>query len=148
MEIVEEENLLHRMIQEKENAKDSGTWHLMKDTGDSPQTIIGHGASGAAGAGGSPEYAYFNPNITPNFTSSVQSGHIPFTVLFTNLTTGDIKYINYNWTFGDGSGSTDTNPSHKYTKTGSFTVALTGSALSNPSIASYLAMFNYISSST
>jgi hypothetical protein len=144
MEFVEEENLLHKMIQEQENGKDSGTWHLMKDTGDTPTPV----PAPAVGAGGVPEYAYFNPNIILNFTSSVVSGHKPFSVTFINLTTGDIKYISYRWTFGDGSSSTATNPIHTYNITGSFTVALTGSAMSNPSIVSYLGIFNYISSST
>jgi hypothetical protein len=146
MEIVEEENLLHKMIQEQENAKDSGTWHLMKDTGDMPQMVPAPAAP--PGAGSNPEYIFFNPNITLNFTSSVMSGHKPFSVSFINLTTGDIKYINYRWTFGDGASSTATNPTHTYTITGSFTVALTGSAQGNPSIVSYLGISNYISSST
>ena len=145
MEFIEEENLLHRMIQEQENGKDSGTWHLMKDTGDSPTPV----PAPAVGAGGTPEYAYFNPNLTLNFTSSVQSGHIPFNVIFTNLSNGDaLKYANFKWNFGDGSGSTALAPSHTYRITGSLNVTLTGSAQYNGAVVSYLEMFNYISSST
>jgi gliding motility-associated-like protein len=40
---------------------------------------------------------------------------------FTNLSAGAIKY---KWDFGDGTGSTESNPSHQYKSTGSFTAQL------------------------
>jgi PKD repeat protein len=43
--------------------------------------------------------------------------------VFTNTSTGD--NLQFLWDFGDGLTSTDINPSHTYTITGSFTVTLT-----------------------
>lgn len=57
-----------------------------------------------------------------DFTAdNTQSCKIPFTVQFTNLTQGNNAYI---WNFGDGTISTDINPNHTYTDTGSYTVTL------------------------
>jgi len=57
-----------------------------------------------------------------DFTSdNTQSCKTPFTVQFTNLTQGNNTYI---WDFGDGGNSTDMNPVHTYTDTGSYTVTL------------------------
>jgi len=58
----------------------------------------------------------------PDFTSdNTQSCKTPFVVKFTNLTPGSNAYV---WDFGDGTGSTDVNPIHTYTDTGSYTVTL------------------------
>jgi gliding motility-associated-like protein len=58
----------------------------------------------------------------PDFTSdNTQSCKTPFTVNFSNLTAGDNTYI---WDFGDGTVSTDINPNHTYSDTGSYTVTL------------------------
>lgn len=46
----------------------------------------------------------------------------PYTVQFENSSTGATSY---KWDFGDGSTSTAREPSHTYTKTGSFTITLT-----------------------
>lgn len=51
----------------------------------------------------------------------------PFTVNFTNLSTGDST--THSWTFGDGSSSTQPNPSHTYLDSGLYTVRL---VVSNP----------------
>lgn len=47
--------------------------------------------------------------------------NVPFSVQFKNQTTGNNSY---KWEFGDGATSTETNPLHTYTKTGTFTVKL------------------------
>jgi hypothetical protein len=150
MEIAEEEELFNRMIQEqqmlhyqnpKKSTKDSSTFLLLKDEGNSPQTAV---ASGVGGGGVPTDYSFFNTNIILNFTSSVRSGSHPLTVNFTNLTTGDLKYINYNWNFGDLTGSTATNPTHIYYNSGSYGVALTGSSQGNASIISYLYSGSYM----
>lgn len=49
----------------------------------------------------------------------------PFTVHFTNTTPGATQWL---WDFGDGTTSTQQNPTHTYTTEGSFTVKLTISA--------------------
>jgi gliding motility-associated-like protein len=52
-------------------------------------------------------------------TSPTSSCKAPFTVNFTNASTGGKSY---RWDFGDGTTSTDQNPSHTYTTEGTFTV--------------------------
>lgn len=56
------------------------------------------------------------------FTMSVQHAEAPATVQFTNLSTGAETYI---WEFGDGTQSTDTTTSHRYTHAGKYEVKLT-----------------------
>ncbi len=46
---------------------------------------------------------------------------------FANTSSG--SNLDYTWSFGDGSSSTDTNPSHTYVTTGTFTVVLTATNL-------------------
>ncbi len=56
------------------------------------------------------------------FTMSVQHAEAPATVQFTNLSTGADTYL---WEFGDGTQSTDTTTSHRYTHAGKYDVKLT-----------------------
>lgn len=59
-----------------------------------------------------------------NFSASdVVSCNTPFTVSFTNLSTGAAPLL-YLWNFGDGSTSTAASPSHTYTSFGSYDVTL------------------------
>jgi PKD repeat protein len=72
------------------------------------------------------------PVVISNFTSSVQSGSVPLTVNFINLTTinqytssGALPGVTYKWSFGSGSvTSTQTNPTITYYNTGSYIVKL------------------------
>jgi PKD repeat protein len=57
-----------------------------------------------------------------SFTPDASSGQTPFTVKFTDTSTG--KVSSWNWDFGDGSTSTDQNPTHTYVAEGSYTVTL------------------------
>ena len=57
-----------------------------------------------------------------DFSVSPTSGETPLNVNFTNLTSGDVS--GYSWDFGDGNGSSATNPSHVYTSAGTYTVSL------------------------
>lgn len=61
-------------------------------------------------------------NVT--FTSDVVEGCMPVAVQFNN-TTNPIFTGNCAWTFGDGSVSSDCNPSHIYPLPGAYTVSLT-----------------------
>jgi gliding motility-associated-like protein len=60
---------------------------------------------------------------TSNFTmDAFESCSAPFTVSFTNTSTGASSYL---WDFGDGNTSTDANPTHTFTSEGDFSVSLT-----------------------
>lgn len=58
-----------------------------------------------------------------NFGVDENTGNMPFTVHFTDLS----KYspTSWSWNFGDGSSSTEQNPTHTYTSPGIHTVTLT-----------------------
>ncbi len=73
--------------------------------------------------GGAPPPPPPPPAPVADFSASPTSGDTPLTVGFTNLTSGDVT--SYSWDFGDGNGSSATNPSHVYTSAGNYTVTLT-----------------------
>jgi PKD repeat protein len=58
---------------------------------------------------------------TANFSCNVTNGYAPLTVQFTDLST---KVARWNWSFGDGTNSTDQNPTHTYSAAGKYTVNL------------------------
>lgn len=58
-----------------------------------------------------------------NFTADVTGGTAPLTVQFTDTSAN--SPTTWSWKFGDGGKSTDQNPAHTYTGTGSYTVTLT-----------------------
>ncbi len=63
------------------------------------------------------------PNIA--FTANPLSGCSPLNVVFANSTvTGSTGITNYLWDFGDGTSSTQLNPSHTYTAAGNNNVTL------------------------
>ena len=66
-----------------------------------------------------------NNSVLPkaSFTSNTTSGYAPLSVKFTDQSSG--SPTSWKWTFGDESTSTAQNPTHKYTKTGKYTVSLT-----------------------
>ncbi|AKJ37834.1 PKD domain-containing protein [Methanosarcina barkeri] len=57
------------------------------------------------------------------FSASPTSGKVPLKVTFTDTSTG--SPTSWKWDFGDGSKSYLKNPTHKYSKVGSYTVNLT-----------------------
>jgi len=77
--------------------------------------------------------------ITANFTGTPLSGEAPLPVAFTDTSTG--SPTTWSWDFGDGSTSSEQNPSHTYTRAGAFTVSLTacdGSAMATKSVPGYI----------
>jgi len=58
-----------------------------------------------------------------SFSASPTSGKAPLTVAFTDKST-EVP-TKWKWSFGDGTTSTKQNPTHKYSKVGSYTVKLT-----------------------
>lgn len=65
------------------------------------------------------------PAPVAGFSSNVTSGTSPLTVAFTDTSTN--SPTSWNWSFGDGTSSTEKNPKHTYSAAGSYTVALTAS---------------------
>jgi parallel beta-helix repeat protein len=79
-------------------------------------------------------YSDYLPLVTPgpapllpvaNFSSNVTSGTVPLSVGFTGKSTG--TPTGWNWSFGDGTSSTQQNPVHTYSEAGNYTVTLTAS---------------------
>ncbi|CAN5517672.1 hypothetical protein BH11BAC1_BH11BAC1_00350 [soil metagenome] len=66
---------------------------------------------------------YIVAGLTPSvdFTYTTTTGCSPLTINFTNLSS---NFDSCKWTFGDGTTSTATHPSHTYTGNGTFTVRL------------------------
>lgn len=66
-------------------------------------------------------------SIAFNFTADSILGTAPFTVNFSSFVTkGSVE--SWLWYFGDGDTSTESNPSHIYTNSGSYTVILKGTS--------------------
>lgn len=120
-EIIEEQALLERIIAEA----NSRTLPPQ-----SPPTSVGTaaGPAVAGGAGGSPLVAYFSPRMTVNFDLSATTGSAPTAIQFSNTSNPDLLALGvatFLWNFGDGTTSSEINPSHTYTTTGSnFAVTL------------------------
>ena len=79
------------------------------------------------------------PKPVANFWGSPESGNSPLSVTFTDISTGSPTA--WKWNFGDGTGSTTKNPTHKYTKAGIYAVTLT---VSNPAGTGTMTKNNYI----
>jgi PKD repeat protein len=72
---------------------------------------------------------YMAPDPGASFSGTPWSGVAPLTVQFTDDSTADAAPISsWNWDFGDGTSSTDRNPSHTYATRGIYTVSLTVTA--------------------
>ena len=71
-------------------------------------------------------YDVVAPAATPptaSFAASPTTGEAPLTVNFTNTSTGDPTPA-FSWTFGDGTNSAQTSPSHTYSTAGDYIVTL------------------------
>ena len=63
------------------------------------------------------------PVPVASFTANTTTGTAPLNIQFNDQSTGNIT--SYNWNFGDGATSTDTNPTHTYTTPGTYNVTET-----------------------
>ena len=67
------------------------------------------------------------PNMPPVAVASAQQGADSFTVVLSSAGSVDPDGIlsGYSWDFGDGTTSTEANPTHTYSATGNYTISLT-----------------------
>ena len=63
------------------------------------------------------------PAPIAGFDTNTTKGTAPLNVKFTDKSTGNVT--SWKWNFGDGTTSTEQNPTHKYIKAGTYTVKLT-----------------------
>ena len=86
-------------------------------------------AQGAGPASGNPitikfsNFEYDSMRIAANFSAPVRSGTTNTTFSFSDTSTGLPR--SWLWNFGDGTTSTEQNPTHRYTSPGTYTVTLT-----------------------
>ncbi len=98
--------------------------HIYTGTGNYNVTLRLVNSFGCSKVLSKAQYISINNPVNADFSqSAVTSCTAPFTVNFQNLTTGG-GTITHLWNFGDGSTSTQTNPSHIYSAAGSYTVQL------------------------
>jgi len=76
-------------------------------------------------------YEYI-PVLPVEFSATPTTGPTPLEVHFTDQTPGG--FSSWSWDFGDGSTSSEQNPTHIYSLPGSFTVSLTISSISGGGI--------------
>ena len=76
---------------------------------------------------GAHEYNGVPSELTANFSTGPGqlSGTVPHTVDFVDKSTSTNMIVSRLWEFGDGETSTETNPSHTYTRAGVYDVSLT-----------------------
>ncbi|RKY59120.1 MAG: hypothetical protein DRP96_07435, partial [Candidatus Neomarinimicrobiota bacterium] len=63
------------------------------------------------------------PELLADFAANINSGPVPLTVQFSDLSSG--TPISWNWDFGDGNSATQQNPQHTYETAGTYSVSLT-----------------------
>ena len=67
----------------------------------------------------------YDTEPTANFYAEPTSGSAPLTVSFYDNSTSYDGIVAWEWDFGDGTNSTERNPTHTYTEAGTYTVKLT-----------------------
>jgi YVTN family beta-propeller protein len=96
--------------------------HKYSQTGDYTVALM---VSNAKGSNTITKTGYIQVTAKPvaAFSASPTSGKAPLNVKFTETSTG--SSTSWKWDFGDGTTSTKQNLTHKYSKAGNYTVALT-----------------------
>ncbi len=84
-------------------------------------TVVSLACNSASPA--SPQGTGSQSPVAADFTSDVTTAEVETPIQFTGLSSGDISQRL--WEFGDGSSSTEQNPTHTYNDPGAYTVSLT-----------------------
>ncbi len=99
-------------------------FHIYTTAGNYTVTLKVTNSGGCTKVVSRPNYIQVSPGVTVNFSNSApQLCKPPETINFTNLSTGP-GVLSYQWDFGDGGNSIQTNPSYSYLTGGSFTITL------------------------
>ena len=65
------------------------------------------------------------PELVAGFTAEPDGGSAPLTVQFSNTSSGGVDPLTFDWEFGDGEASQESDPEHVYDAAGTFRVVLT-----------------------
>ena len=104
-----------------QTSTDINPQHIYTAAGTYSVTLIVTTTTGCADTIVKPNYIFVGPRPTVSFTYANTTGCSPLAVQFTNTSTNFTSCL---WTFGDGTTSTATSPTHVYTNNGIFTVVL------------------------
>ncbi|MGB9200896.1 chitobiase/beta-hexosaminidase C-terminal domain-containing protein, partial [Methanobacterium sp.] len=83
------------------------------------ETVTGPGGSDTTSMNIDVKY----PAVTASFTVNITSGTAPLSIQFTDSSTNNP--VSWSWIFGDGTASTEQNPTHTYTTPGTYNVTET-----------------------
>jgi PKD repeat protein len=117
-------------VQATDNVTPAGS--LVKTQSPTAGTVVGVGTTpvtitvrDAAGNVATCSTTFTAKAIPPgaDFSAAPKNGQVPFAASFSNLSTGTITGVA--WDFGDGSTSTEAQPTHTYTKAADYSVSLT-----------------------
>ena len=98
--------------------------HTYTSAGTFDVTLQVKNSLGCAGTNSKSKFINTSSSVTADFSNNLQSTcKPPVNLNFQNLSTGPPS-LNYQWDFGDGFTSTQTNPPHSYSTAGNFTVKL------------------------
>ena len=99
-------------------------FHTYTASGSYTVTLKATNSFGCAKTVSKTQYIKVAPGVKSSFTNNTPNVcTVPVTIDFTNTSTGP-GLLTYVWDFGDGATSADPNPSHTYTRAGSYTVKL------------------------
>jgi gliding motility-associated-like protein len=107
-------------------SKFQNPFHQYKFSGSYNVSLVITDANGCESKKHRFDYITVHPKPTPEISADKTFDcKLPLKVQFTNQTKGTNAGTRYLWEFGDGSSSALENPSHEYTKEGSYSVKLT-----------------------
>ncbi len=115
------------------NSVEQNPMHTYSTEGNYTVTLT---ANNSAGSNTVTKYNYIT---VVKSDDAIIEGHAPLSVQFTDLSEGATSW---KWSFGDGSISTEQNPTHTYSKPGQYTVTLTANNMAGSNV---ITKYTYIS---